>query len=192
MPPEDSVDDSHTVTRLLDRVRAGDRTARDELFDRVYDELRRRAQARLRRAGTVDLDGTALAHEACARLLSRDRIDARDRDHFFAIFSRAMDDALVDAFRRSATLRRGGDRQREPLGEIAADESLVRLDALVVEEAMEALAAADPEAARMVELRIFGGLTLGEAAEFAGTTPAIARGHFDYGRAWLVRHLSRG
>ncbi len=178
-----------TVTRLLVRARGGDATALESLFEIVYDELRRRARARLGRSAPGGLDGTALVHEVCAKLLSRETLDARDRNHFFAIFSRAMRDAIVDAVRRDGAERRGGGAHHETVVDFVADGSLLRIDVLAIEEALADLRAVDADAAQMIDLRVFGGMTLAEAAELTGVTSAVARGHWDYGRAWLSRRL---
>src|SRR5262245_20410957 len=180
-----------TVTTLLREAREGRRDALDRLFSMVYDDLRRLAQHRLGPRRPGDLEGTALVHEACARLLAGNRLDARDRAHFFAIFGLAMRDALVDHVRRESAKRRGGDLQRIELMDFEADGAPIRLDVLAAREALEALGAHDPDGARMVTLRIFAGRTLDEASELMGVTPAIGRRHWDYARAWLLDRIDR-
>ncbi|HMN95196.1 MAG TPA: ECF-type sigma factor [Phycisphaerales bacterium] len=132
---------------MLRLQRGGDANARDALFRTVYDELRRRARDRVRRRSQCGIDRTALVHEACAKLLARDANDARDRRRFFAIFTCAMRDVLIDSIRREQAQRRGGDRRRTDLVDFATEGAPLRVEMLIVEEALAALRAVDEEAA---------------------------------------------
>src|SRR5436309_5811500 len=150
------------VTRLLDAARAGDRRAAADLLPLVYDELRKLAAARL--AGEAPghtLDATALVHEAYLRLLGDQQFDGRG--HFFAAAAEAMRRILVDAARRKATVRHGGDRRRVPLDDLQriAESPDGLLD---LHDALDRFAAAEPIKAKLVELRFFGGLSMDEAA----------------------------
>jgi RNA polymerase sigma factor (TIGR02999 family) len=178
------------VTRLLGAAAAGDRKAAADLLPLVYDELRKLAAARMA-AESPDqtLQPTALVHEAYLRLLGDQQFDGRG--HFFAAAAEAMRRILVDAARRKRTHKHGGHRRRVELPDIparpeVADEQLLALDA-----ALTRLAAEDPVAARVVELRHFAGLSIEDAAAALGLSRATAYRHWTYARAWL-RDAVRG
>ena len=184
----------HDVTREPSaQPRAAPQAAR-RLLPLVYDELRRlAAQSLAAEKPGHTLQPTALVHEAYLRLAGdagEDRL-FRDCGHFFATAAEAMRRILVENARRKQTLKRGGDgghadvvpATREPLDAVAApepDEDLLALD-----EALEALAAHDPQKARLVELRYFGGMSGEQAAEVLGISPSTADRHWTYARAWL-------
>ena len=170
------------VTRLLDAAASGDRQAAAALLPVVYEELRKLAAARLSRepAGQT-LNATGLVHEAYLRLVGDQQFDGRG--HFFAAAAEAMRRILVDLARRKQTVKHGGEHQRIELTDAAApapDTDLIALD-----EALTRLAAEDPLAARVVELRHFAGLTADEAAEALGTTKYAVQQKWAYARAWL-------
>src|SRR5262245_3836813 len=182
------------VTRLLDAAAAGDRKAAADLLPLVYDELRKLAAARMA-AEPPDqtLQPTALVHEAYLRLIGpADEPRWDSRGHFFAAAADAMRRILVDAARRRRTEKHGGHRRRVELPEVparpdVADEQLIALD-----EALSRLAAEDPVAARVVELRHFAGLSIEDAAAALGLSRATAYRHWTYARAWLRDALSAG
>ena len=170
------------VTRLLDAAASGDRQAAAQLLPVVYEELRKLAAARLSRepAGQT-LNATGLVHEAYLRLVGDQQFEGRG--HFFAAAAEAMRRILVDLARRKQSVKHGGEHQRQELTDAAApapDTDLIALD-----EALTRLAAEDPLAARVVELRHFGGLTADEAAEALGTTKYAVQQKWTYARAWL-------
>ena len=179
------------VTRLLDAAAAGDPTAAADLLPLVYDELRKLAAARMaeERAGHT-LQPTALVHEAYLRLVGGEQSNDWDgRGHFFAAAAEAMRRILVDAARRKGTRRHGGAAARRDLleGDLAAapaDDDLLDLD-----DALSALAAVDPQAAELVQLRVFAGATVEEAARVLGVSPRTAKRAWAYARAWLGRRL---
>src|SRR5829696_1633358 len=151
------------VTRLLDAAAAGDPTAAADLLPLVYDELRKLAAARLaeEKAGQT-LQPTALVHEAYLRLVGGGPApDWNGRGHFFAAAAEAMRRILIETARRKKADRHGGGWARHDLidADLAVDTS--GDDLFAVDEALTRLAAADPRAARLVELRFFLGLTLG-------------------------------
>jgi RNA polymerase sigma factor (TIGR02999 family) len=173
------------VTRILSAIEQGDPHAAGQLLPLVYDELRQLAARKLAREKPGHtLQATALVHEAYLRLLGREKPPSfRDRAHFFAAAGAAMRRILVDNARRKLTRKRGGGMERQPLESVAApepDEELLALD-----EALDKLAAADPQKARLVELRYFVGLTGEQAAELLGISPTTADRHWAYARAWL-------
>jgi RNA polymerase sigma factor (TIGR02999 family) len=175
------------VTRLLDAAAAGDRKAAAELFPLVYDELRRLAAGRIadERPGQT-LDATALVHEAYLRLCERPGSPppAFDhRGHFFAAAAEAMRRILVEAARRKARLRHGGGRHRVELADHPAADPDDRL--LALDEALSRLAAEDPAAAKVVELRHFAGLGHEGVAAALGVSVYEARQKWAYARAWL-------
>jgi RNA polymerase sigma factor (TIGR02999 family) len=173
------------LTQLLIAVDAGDAHAAEQLLPLVYDELRRLAAHQLagEKPGQT-LDPTGLVHEAYLRLLGpAEPRSYRDGRHFFAVAATAMRRILIDNARRKRTQKRGGDRERQPLESLAApmpDEELLALD-----EALEQLAAKDPQKAQLVELRYFAGLTGEEAAQVLGISASTADRHWAYARAWL-------
>jgi RNA polymerase sigma factor (TIGR02999 family) len=179
------------VTRLLDAAAAGDRQAAADLLPVVYDELRRLAAARL--AGEKPghtLDATALVHEAYLRLLGPGA-DTRfaNRRHFFAAAAQAMRHILVESARRKAAHKRGGGRARADVdvADLAAPDREAEL--LAVHEALDGLAAADPQAAELVTLRYFAGLSIPEAAAVLGIGARSADRVWAFARAWLRRAI---
>lgn len=181
------------LTRLLADAAAGDRRAAAQLLPLVYDELRELAAARMA-AESPDqtLQPTALVHEAYLRLVGRaDGLRWDSRGHFFAAAAEAMRRILVEAARRKRARKHGGDRRRVALPDVpaepeAADDRLLALDA-----ALTGLAAEDPVAARVVELRHFAGLSIEDAAATLGLSRATAYRHWTYARAWLRDAISR-
>ncbi|MFO0795852.1 MAG: ECF-type sigma factor [Gemmataceae bacterium] len=175
------------VTHLLDAAAAGDRRAAADLLPLVYDELRKLAAARMA-AESPDhtLQPTALVHEAYLRLVGPAEARRWDsRGHFFAAAAEAMRRILVEAARRKGAGKHGGDRRRVELTDVPAEpevdgERLIALDA-----ALTRLAAEDPVAARVVELRHFAGLSVEDAADALGLSRATAYRHWTYARAWL-------
>jgi RNA polymerase sigma factor (TIGR02999 family) len=179
------------VTQMLSAIEAGDTRAAAELLPLVYDELRRLAAARLaeERPGQT-LQATALVHEAYLRLVGAQQAQAfKSRGHFFAAAAEAMRRILVEAARRRAALKRGGEAGREALepSELAAPVPDQRL--LAVHEAVDDLARADPEAANLVKLRFFAGMTTTEAADALGMSVRAAHDLWAYARSWLRRHM---
>jgi RNA polymerase sigma factor (TIGR02999 family) len=175
------------VTRLLDAAKAGDRRAAAELLPLVYDELRKLAAARMAAESPGHtLDATALVHEAYLRLLGDQQFDGRG--HFFAAAAEAMRRILVEAARRRATTKRGGDRVRVPFPEDLAA-GTPDSDVLAVDEVVDQLAAHDPRAAELVKLHVFAGLSLERAGEVLGISERVAYRDWAFARAWMFRRL---
>jgi RNA polymerase sigma factor (TIGR02999 family) len=164
----------------------------------VYDELRRIAGSYMRkeRPGQT-IQPTALVHEAYLRLLKDKKQDWEGRTHFLAIAATSMRQILVERARARQAAKRGGGRDRITVDEatfnqVAGAESKdVALDLLVVDEALERLAALDSQQARIVELRFFGGLTVAETASALGISPATVKRHWSLAKAWLRREVMR-
>jgi RNA polymerase sigma factor (TIGR02999 family) len=188
--PETSGD---TVARLLAAIRAGDPTAPDALASMVYDELRRLARQQLRRerAGQT-LQPTALANEAWMRLMRPRRLDAHDRAHFLGIAARAMRQILVERARARHAAKRGGAPERVTLDEGVLGQPPRSIDIEALDEVLDRLADAHPAHARLVELRFFAGLTVEEAADVLGSSPATVKRHWAFAKAWLFRELAGG
>jgi RNA polymerase sigma factor (TIGR02999 family) len=175
------------VTRVLQALGQGDPHAAGQLLPLVYDELRKLAAQKLARERPGQtLEATALVHEAYLRLVGPGPDPGWDgRGHFFAAAAEAMRRILVERARRKGRLRHGGGRQRLDLAEhdraaLGPDPDLVALD-----EALTKLAAEDPIAAKLVELRFFAGLPGPEAARALALTAYAARRKWAYARAWL-------
>ena len=175
------------VTRILSAIEQGDPSAAEQLLPLVYDELRKLAAQRL--AGEEPgqtLQATALVHEAYLRLVDADKAQQwNSRGHFFAAAAEAMRRILVENARRKRSRKHGGGRQRIDLadadpGYLANDDEILAID-----DALEQLAAEDPQAARLVQLRYFGGLSVEEAAELLGIARSTAYEHWAYARASL-------
>jgi RNA polymerase sigma factor (TIGR02999 family) len=182
------------VTRLLSAIEAGDPRAADQLLPLVYDELRRLAAQRLaqEKPGQT-LQATALVHEAYLRLVGDSAEQAwNSRGHFFAAAAEAMRRILVENARRKQAVKHGGDRSRRDLDDdlIAAPEP--REDLLALDAALDRLAAANRQAADLVQLRYFAGLTLPEAAQALGLSERTAGRVWAYARAWLRREIEGG
>jgi RNA polymerase sigma factor (TIGR02999 family) len=179
------------VTRILSAIEGGDQAAAGQLLPLVYDELRRLAAQRLARERPGQtLQATALVHEAYLRLVGADEAQRfNSRGHFFAAAAEAMRRILVEQARRRAAAKRGGRGQREDLDASAmaapaADEHLI-----AVHDALDELSRADPEAADLVKLRFFAGMTMAEAAEALGVSVRKAHDIWAYARSWLHRQM---
>jgi RNA polymerase sigma factor (TIGR02999 family) len=179
------------VTRLLNTAGSGDPDAAAQLFQLVYDDLRRLAAHRLaHEAPGQTLEPTALVHEAYLRLVG-DTPDRHwdGRGHFFAAAAEAMRRILVENARRKASLKRGGDVAHLPLEEAELLAPEPREDVLALDEALTELAATDRAAADLVQLRYFGGLSIPDAAQVLGVSPRTAERLWTFARAWLKAKL---
>jgi RNA polymerase sigma factor (TIGR02999 family) len=183
------------VTTLLHAWGAGDRSALDALVPLVYAELRAQASRALRResAGHT-LQPTALVHEAYLRLADQARVTLRDRAHFFGVAARCMRQILVDHARVRGAAKRGGSADGAPVSLTLHDADAVSrvpsAEVLAIDEALERLAAIDPDQARLVELRYFAGLSIEESAAALGVSAATVKREWAVARAWLRRELT--
>jgi RNA polymerase sigma factor (TIGR02999 family) len=189
-PAEHGSQSPASVAAMVDGVRQGDERALEALMPLVYDELRRLAARHLRRERPGQtLQATALVHDAYLRLLQDSKLSWQNRAHFFGIAARAMRQILIERARTRAAAKRGGGRVRVTLepGLIAAAPPAVDLEAL--DQALTRLAALDPELARVVEVRFFGGLSIEETAEAMNLSPATVKRRWTLAKAWLAREL---
>jgi RNA polymerase sigma factor (TIGR02999 family) len=177
------------VTYLLVATSAGDRKAAAELLPLVYDELRALAAVRLAaEAPGQTLQATGLVDEAYLRRIGPEDARWDSRSHFFAAAAASMRRILVEAARRKQRLKHGGGRCRERQEQdIPAPE--LRDWLLAVDDALDKLAAASPQAAELVKLRYFSGFTNAEAAVLLGFSPRKANQVWAYARAWLREEL---
>jgi len=185
------------VTQLLAAVRQGDGSAMDRLMTLVYDELRAVAHRQLRRwRPGQTLDTTVLVHEAYLRLVDQAGASWQDRAHFLSVAGVAMRHILVDAARRRAAKKRGGEGLRITLDELQPDQrgmdaARQAVEILDLDEAMTSLAARNERLSRLVELRFFAGLTEEETAQTLGTSERTVRRDWLKARAFLF-HALRG
>jgi RNA polymerase sigma factor (TIGR02999 family) len=180
------------VTRILSDLAQGDAHAAEQLLPLVYDELRKLAAARMaEEAPGNTLNATALVHQAYLRLVEP-ADDARwdNRGHFFAAAAEAMRRILVEAARRKRREKHGGDRARLDLDAVEPTAPDPRDDLVALDAALTKLEAADPQAAKLVELRHFTGLSVAEAALALGISPRTADRVWSFARAWLHRELT--
>jgi len=182
------------VTRILSAMEQGDPQAAAQLLPLVYDELRQLAAQRLaeEKPGQT-LQATALVHEAYLRLVDTHKAQAWDsRRHFFAAAAEAMRRILIEQARRKRSAKHGGGRARIDLDEALVVGDEPRYELLSLDELLEQLASADPQAAELVKLRFFAGLTGDQAAEILGMAPRSADRLWAYARAWLFEKLQGG
>ncbi|QDU69658.1 ECF-type sigma factor [Engelhardtia mirabilis] len=179
------------VTRILEQVDAGDEAASKQLFNVLYDELRRLADLQLagERPGNT-LQPTALVNEAYLRLVDKS-VGWASRAHFFRVAARTMRRILVDRAREKGAVKRGGGWRR-----LTADDASLSVEEdpgalLDLDEALEALRGPHPLHAELVCLRFFSGLTLRDAAGVLGLPPTSADRAWAFARAWLAHRLER-
>ncbi len=177
------------ITTLLRAWEKGDTAAQEALFARLYPELKKIAQRQLRQASGATLQATELAHETFLRLAERQDLSWASRLQFFALAAQVARQVLVDAYRRRRAAKRGGLLVQENLDLDSLAAGGTALDLLALDDALTRLAELDTEAARAVELRYFGGLTIPEIAAFLGTSEATVSRRWQMARAWLRREL---
>ena len=192
MPPAQNLSRERISTLVSDLVEG---KSAEELLPLIYDELRRLAQWQMGHEAGHTLQPTALVHEAYLRLVDQTKTDWRGRTHFVAFASKVMRNLLIDHARKRASAKRGGDQRRVTLVEQISPFESRDLDTdqlLSLHAALERLGDEDERAAKIVELRYFGGLTVDEVAEVLGVSKRTVEGHWTHARAWLARELSRG
>lgn len=186
-------DDDASLTQWLARFSGPDPAAGQRLFETLYQDLRRLARQQLRQEGPGHtLSATALTHEAWFRLAEQTRTQWRSRGHFLAVAATMMRRILIN----HAEARRADKRQAEmaslSLGGLEQIALPADPDVLAVHESLLAFEAVDPRAARIVELRFFGGLEVEEIAEVLEISPATVKRDWAVAKAWLRRELAGG
>jgi RNA polymerase sigma factor (TIGR02999 family) len=182
---------SQQITAWLTNWRLGDMDAQEKLFAAVYPELREIA-ARFLRNERCDhtLEPAALVNELCVRLLGSQPVNYHDRAHFFAVASRAMRRILIDYARARTAAKRGGEPERLSLSAVEGWNPVGRNVGLIaLDQALSKLEKADPRAARVVELRFFGGLEEEEAADVLNVSVITVKRDWKVARAWLMGQL---
>lgn len=181
------------VTRLLGELRRGKQEALEQLMPLLYSELRRLASYYLRRErGNHTLQATALVHEAYLRLVDQKDAQWENREQFMSVASQLMRRILVDYSRGHHAAKRGGE-----VGKVYLEESTIVVkgraaEVVALDDALTRLAEVDPEQARLVELRFFGGLNIEETARVLGTSPATVKRNWSVAKAWLAREMRSG
>jgi len=180
------------VTRILEAIQAGQPQAAEKLLPLVCEELRRIAAAKMAQEQPGQtLQATALVHEAYLRLVGSDEPHWEGRRHFFGAAAEAMRRILVENSRRKKRPKCGGGLERVDLEEIQLSDTLPSEQMLALDDALTRLAETDPEAAELVKLRFFAGLTEGQTAELMGISRRTAARSWAYARAWLFRELQK-
>ena len=178
------------VTHILKAIDSGDAQAAGELLPLVYDELRKLAAQRM--AGESPdhtLGPTALVHEAYIRLVGKEDPGWQNRGHFFAAAAEAMRRILIDRARRRGSRKRAGDRERQDLHESQLVAPEASDDILELDEALVRLQQIQPQAAQVVQLRYFAGLSVPEIAMMIGVSPRTVDRQWAYARAWIHQEL---
>ena len=178
------------VTVLLGDWCRGDHAALEQLLPLVYAELRRMAGRQLRNErGNHTLQPTALVHEVYLRLVDQRRVDWHSRAQFYGASAHIMRRILVDHARRHRAGKRGDGVPSVPIDEARDVAAPNEIPVLALDQALGRLEKADPDLARIVELRAFGGLTIEEAAHVLEISPSTAKREWRTARAWLNREL---
>lgn len=178
------------VTQVLQAIQRGDGRASEELLPLVYNEMRRLAAARMaQEADGQTLQATALVHEAWLRMVGAGERTWQNRAHFFGAAAEAMRRILVENARRKSRLKRGGGQLRLDIENLDLAAAGPDDKVLLMDEALEQLKAEDPEKARIVVLKFFGGLTNKEVAENLGVTERTVERQWAYAKAWLFQKI---
>ena len=183
------------LTQILNAIEAGDPQAAAQLLPLVYDELRQLAAKKLAREKPGQtLDATALVHEAYLRLVASPRGESgqkvwQGRVHFYAAAAEAMRRILIDNARKKKSEKRGGQQRRIDWHNNIQTPAKPTEDLLAIDEALTQLAAEDAEAAQLVKLRFYAGLSVDEAADVMGLARATAYRTWNYAKAWLRTKL---
>jgi RNA polymerase sigma-70 factor (ECF subfamily) len=187
-----AVEAMSSLTQLLVRWSDGDKAALDELVPLVYQELRRLANSYLQRERhNHTLQPTALVHEVYLRLAGQENAGFQSRGQFFGLAARIMRNVLVDHARTQKRAKRGGSQYRLSLTQADRFDKREDVDLIALDDALNDLAATNPQHSQIVELRYFGGLTIEETADVLGVSHATVERSWKFARAWLRTQLSR-
>jgi len=183
--------DKSQITTLLQAHASGDEHALDDLIPLVYNEMHNMAEGRLiGERPDHTYSATALVHEAYLKLVDFNRIDWKNRNHFFAIASQIMRNILVDYAVKQNAQKRGGDRKKVTLGEKHIKWELNLEEIISIDQALKKLEKLDERQSKVVECRFFGGLTIEETANTLGISEPTVSRDWKMARAWLNRELS--
>jgi RNA polymerase sigma factor (TIGR02999 family) len=178
------------VTLLLQAMERGDEKASEELLPLVYNDLRQLASFRMsQEAAGHTLQPTALVHEAWLRIIGSNQPSWQSRVHFFSAAAEAMRRILIESARRKARLKHGGGKERVDIDSIELAETTPDEKLLLVDEALYELEQDNPERARVVVLKYFGGLTNEEVSETLGISVRTVNRHWLCAKTWLFRKL---
>ena len=177
-------------TQLLSAIDAGDPHAGDQLLPLVYEELRKLAAVRManEKPGQT-LQATALVHEAWMKIAGDGNEHFANRRHFFKAAASAMQQILIDIARRKQRLKHGANLTGEELHESRIAMAVPSEELLAVNDALESLALEDPQAAEVVQMRFFVGMTIPEIASALDLAPRTVDRHWAFARAWLKRTI---
>ena len=185
-----SVSETNQITQALQAIGRSESGAAEKLLPLVYDDLRRLAMARMaNEAAGHTLQPTALVHEAWLRLTADGDQTWQNRAHFFGAAAEAMRRILIEKARRKSRLKHGGGQARFNIEDLELADSTPDDKILLINEALESLEAQDPEAARVVVLKFFGGLNRQEVAESLNISERMADRQWAFAKAWLLRHI---
>lgn len=178
------------ISQLLLRWSDGDKDAINDLMPLVYNELRGIARSYLRRESKdITFQPTALVNEVYLRLLGQQQVSWETRAQFFGMASKLMRNILVDHARTRLASKRGGGQLKVSLADADRISNQPDIDMVILDDALNSLAATKPEHSRIVELRYFGGLTIDETATVLGVSPATVERSWAFARAWLRRQI---
>jgi RNA polymerase sigma factor (TIGR02999 family) len=178
------------ITQVLQAMRSGNEHASEELLPLVYNELRNLAAARMaQEAAGQTLQATALVHEAWLRMVGDGDRGWQNRAHFFGAAAEAMRRVLVENARHKSRLKRGGGQIKLDIDDLDLSAATPNDKVLLIDEALEQLRTEDPEKARLVVMKFFGGMTNQEVAENLGVTERTVERQWAYAKAWLFREI---
>jgi RNA polymerase sigma factor (TIGR02999 family) len=179
------------VTRILSAIEQGDPAAAEQLLPLVYDELRKLAAQKLAQENPGQtLQPTALVHEAYLRLVDSEKARLWDsRGHFFAAAAEAMRRILIDSARSKSARKRGGAWKRIDLNSVNLVGSTATEDLVELDDTLDKLGQQDPQAAQLVKLRYYAGLSIEQAGASLGLSRTTAFERWAFSRAWLYTEL---
>jgi RNA polymerase sigma factor (TIGR02999 family) len=182
--------DDIEITQLLRQWSAGEASARDEVFERMYAQLKRIAVNALKaERGQVTFEPTALLNDALARMLEGAVPRLNDRRHFAGIVARVIRQVLIDRSRRRMSDKRGAGERALSLDDVHELPQVAPPELLNFDRVLGELAELDPQAAEVVQLRVFTGLTIDEAAQALQISPSAVNREWAHARAWLKERL---
>lgn len=184
--------ESTQISVLLEDLRKGDAAAASRLLPLVYNQLRRLAAHYMRdeKSGQT-IQATELVHEAYLRLVGEQRIDWQGRSHFFAMAATSMRRILVDRARKKMAQKHGAGGEKVELNEALVRSPQKSNDIVALDDALNLLEKVSPRQARVVEMRFFAGLDMGEIAKIEGVSLRTVKQDWSLSRAWLHREISR-